>query len=199
MLSIYDPLLSVTCPVVWRCSRLLLLDLYNRNLGSRHLDIGPGTGYFLDECHFPVAEPRVVLADNSVAVLRAVTRRISRYHPDTVLVEAPELNLKESQFDSVAMLNFLHCLPGNLASKCVIFDHIIGHVSPGGRIFGCTILGEGVRHSLPAQAFLKRLNRNGMFHNTSDTLDSLHKELGTRFADYRIRVYGSIAFFEISV
>lgn len=196
-LSVYDPMLRFTCPAVWRCSRQLMLDLYNRNLGRRHLDIGPGTGYFLDLCSFPVPEPCVVLADNSVAVLDKVSRRISRYHPDTWLGDAFHLDLKECRFESVAMLNLLHCLPGDMTDKSAIFDQLTELVNPGGRIFGCTLLGQGVRHTRAASMLLKQLNRDGMFNNADDSLDSLNTELAKRFASYQVRVYGSMALFEI--
>src|SRR6185437_11688062 len=97
-LSVYDFLLRVTCPLVWHCPRQALVDLYSHNAGMRHLDIGPGTGYFLDKCDFPGPEPSVVLVDNSRAVLDRVTSRIARYHPAALFGDALDLDLGDAKF-----------------------------------------------------------------------------------------------------
>ncbi len=198
-LTAYDPLLRVTCPLIWHCPRQVMVDLYNHNAGMRHLDIGPGTGYFLDKCDFPGPGPSVVLADNSSAVLDRVTRRIARYRPATLFGDALDLDLGTAEFESIALLNLLHCLPGDMPYKCTIFDRITSHLDSGGRIFGCSLLGKGPRHSRASLALMKLLNQVGIFHNTDDSLDSLDTELGRRFSSYRLRICGSMALFEVKV
>ena len=50
LLAIYDPfVLGFMARVVWRCPTPQVIDRYRDNLGQRHLDVGPGTGYFLDK------------------------------------------------------------------------------------------------------------------------------------------------------
>ncbi len=39
------------------------LTLYDQYVSANHLDIGVGTGYFLDHCRFPAANPRLALMD----------------------------------------------------------------------------------------------------------------------------------------
>ena len=52
-LALYDLfILGVSCSLVWRCPRRHFLDLYDRHVGSPHLDVGVGTGFFLDRCRF---------------------------------------------------------------------------------------------------------------------------------------------------
>jgi hypothetical protein len=48
-----------------------------------HLDVGVGTGYFLDRCTFPVAAPEVHLMDLNPNCLEKTARRIRRYRPVT--------------------------------------------------------------------------------------------------------------------
>ena len=198
-LTAYDPMLRVTCPLVWHCPRQEMVDLYSHNAGMSHLDIGPGTGYFLDKCDFPGPEPSLVLVDNSIAVLDRVASRIARYHPAALFGDALDLDLGAAKFESIALLNLLHCLPGDMADKCAIFDRIADHLHPGGRIFGCSLLGKGPQNSRSALALMKLLNRVGIFHNADDSLDSLAAELGRRFSSCRLRTRGSMALFEVKV
>lgn len=61
LLSIYDLfVLGFLCRFMWKCRSLYLLELYNRRVTSNHLDMGVGTGYFLDHCRFPSDKPRIV-------------------------------------------------------------------------------------------------------------------------------------------
>jgi hypothetical protein len=70
VLAIYDALvLGLSCRFVWKCPAPSLLDWYNGHVSANHLDVGVGTGYFLDRCHFPSATPRIVLADLSESSL----------------------------------------------------------------------------------------------------------------------------------
>jgi hypothetical protein len=198
-LTAYDPMLRVTCPLVWHCPRQAMVDLYCNNAGMRHLDIGPGTGYFLDKCNFPGPEPSIALVDNSMAVLDRVTSRIARYRPTVYFGDALDLDLGTAKFESAGLLNLLHCLPGDMAYKCTIFDRITDHMDSGGRIFGSSLLGPSAPHGHAALALIKLLNRAGIFHNADDSLDSLRAELGKRFSSCRLRAYGSMALFEVEV
>ncbi len=48
-LALYDlVVLGFSNFFVWRCSSRLILDFYNQHISDKHLDIGVGTGYFLD-------------------------------------------------------------------------------------------------------------------------------------------------------
>ncbi|MGW7537852.1 class I SAM-dependent methyltransferase [Amycolatopsis sp. NPDC054798] len=198
LLSVYDQwVLGCVCSAVWRCPRGIMLRLYDRNVGARHLDLGPGTGFFLDRCWFPVREPRVALVDLNENVLRTAGRRIRRYAPALYRrnVLAP-LELGPERFDSAGLNLLLHCLPGGMPHKATAIDHVLSCVRPGGRVFGSTVLGRGVRHGRLAVKALQSFNEDGSMSNAEDSLDGLEAELAARFADYRIRVHGSIALFE---
>lgn len=53
-LKYYDWLLEFTCNRIWHCSIERTLALYQQHLSSDHLEVGVGTGYFLDR----VCEPK---------------------------------------------------------------------------------------------------------------------------------------------
>ncbi len=50
------------------------------------------------------------------------------------------IDINEPNFDSISMNYLLHCLPGTIADKMVVFDHLYSLLNPGGVIFGHTII-----------------------------------------------------------
>ena len=82
-LRIYDWfVLGFSNRFLWRCPTSELEALYDRNVSARHLDIGVGTGYFLDKAAWPVADPEITLVDLNPHSLDAAARRIARFSPD---------------------------------------------------------------------------------------------------------------------
>jgi hypothetical protein len=203
ILSTYDTwVLGFVCPVVWGCPRSEMLRQYNRSAGARHLDLGPGTGWFLEHATFPTLTPELVLVDLNEGVLRKAGGRVAHLRPRLLKrdVLAPLDLGEEAQFDSVALNMLIHCLPGDMAHKATVFDHVLPYVAPGGRIFGSTVLAKGVQHGKLAPKALENLNDgNGPMNNLDDSLADLESEIGARFKDFRIAVRGSIALFDITV
>lgn len=197
LLRVYDILVyRFNGPVVWRCRKRDLLDLYDKHVSARHLDIGVGTGYLLDRCRFPVEQPRITLMDLNPNSLSVAARRLRRYGPRTHRANVLDpWQLPAESFDSVAMSNVLHCAPGTLEDKAVALDHARTVLAPGGCLFGSTVLGEGVEHTRLSRMAMKRLNRRGMFSNADDRLEDLDAGLGDAFAAHEIEVRGAIALF----
>lgn len=201
VLAIYDPIaLGMVCPLAWRCPRRYMLAFYDRNIRGTHLDVGPGSGYFLDKCRFPVAKPSITLVDLNELVLTTVTRRIARYRPVSFVRDVLHpLDLGDRRFESAAVMNVLHCLPGTMAQKVTALENVLPYVEPGGRIFGSTVLGKDVDLSRFGHWMMRQYNAAGSFRNADDTLEALDAELSRRFAKHRLRVKGAMAFFEIDV
>ena len=197
LLSIYDfCVLGFLCRFMWRCPSRHLMDLYNQCVTSNHLDVGVGTGYFLDHCRFPTHKPRIALIDLNTNSLDVTRRRLSRYAPVAYRRDVLELIDVDTQpFDSVAINGLLHCLPGTIRTKGVVFDHLKPLLKPGGLIFGCTILNKGVKKSPPAQWTMNWLNRQKVFTNLEDDLEDLKAELSKRFQRYDVQVIGCMALF----
>ena len=81
-LAVYDLfVLRFSNSFIWKCPSRLLLDLYDRLVSDRHLDVGVGTGYFLDKCRFPVAVPSIALLDLNANSLQVTAKRLERYKP----------------------------------------------------------------------------------------------------------------------
>jgi hypothetical protein len=196
-LALYDVLiLGLSCSLVWRCPRRHFLDLYDRHVGSPHLDIGVGTGYFLDRCRFSIDRPQITLLDPSDACLSKAASRLEHYSPRVVNASALEpLDLGTARFASIALNGVLHCLPATPETKAAVLARLRPLLEDGGVVFGSTILGSGVEHGRLARKALARYNREGFFTNLADDLDGLERALAHSFADQHIEVRGSFALF----
>ena len=54
------------------------------HVGARHLDVGVGTGWFLDHCRWPVESPKITLLDLNENSLAVASKRIRRHAPATM-------------------------------------------------------------------------------------------------------------------
>ncbi|MBI2477144.1 MAG: class I SAM-dependent methyltransferase [Planctomycetia bacterium] len=173
MLRLYDLLvLGVSNRFIWKCPTARLLQLYNDNVSNNHLDVGVGTGYYLDRCRFPSDQPRITLLDMNPNCLRAAADRISRYSPTCVEGNLFEpLNLSDAKFDSIGLNYVLHCLPGNMQDKLVAVKHLADLLAPGGVLFGSTLLHGGVSKNGAARR--RRSSRGSQRRLTLTTSKSL--------------------------
>lgn len=194
LLAIYDWwVLGFMAHVVLRSPTRLMVERYRSLLGPRHLDIGPGSGYFVDVAALEGVE--LTLLDPNRDVLDHCTNRLSRFTP--IVVEADVLKPLPVQgpFDSVALSAVLHCLPGPMEAKGKAVRNAASVLHPEGVLFGGTVLGLDERHTAPARAFLKAANRQGGFDNLDDTRDGLEAILSASFTEVDIDVVGSLALF----
>jgi ubiquinone/menaquinone biosynthesis C-methylase UbiE len=197
VLRTYDLLvLGLSNRFIWKCPTRQLLALYDDNISSNHLDVGVGTGYFLDHCTFPKKTPRIALLDLNENCLQQTAKRIERYRPEIVQANLLEpISYEGQRFTSISMNYVLHCLPGDLNAKAVAFDHLRHLLKPGGVIFGSTLLAHGVRRSLIARRLMAIYNRKRIFSNADDSLDDLQRILSDRFVDVEVTVTGCAALF----
>ena len=184
--------------LAWRCPTKTLLDFYNAHVSARHLDLGVGTGGLLDKCAFPIADPVVVIADLDEKKLRFAEKRLRRFHPAAYNINMLKpFWIRPAGFQSIALNHVLHCLPGDMQSKGVVFQHVkplLDH-RKNSIVFGSTILGKNARHSLFARGLLLAKNASGVFTNNRDTVWDLENALKIHFPDYELRIKGSVALF----
>jgi SAM-dependent methyltransferase len=197
VLALYDlEVLKFELPVVFKCPSSRIAALYDRHVADRHLDVGVGTGYFLDGCRFPVAKPEVHLMDLNPTCLETTSRRIARYAPVAHRCNVLEpIRLPLPRFGSIAMSNLLHCLPGSLREKEPVLRHLKPFLREDGVLFGVTVLGEGVDAG-PLYRYVNRVyNRKAIFSNLRDNAADLATILSRNFASHTVEVVGSLAFF----
>jgi SAM-dependent methyltransferase len=200
VLSAYDTfVLQWSNTYAWRCPRERLLTHYSTHLGARHLDIGPGTGWYLHQATYPTAAPEITLMDLNTNTMAMTTSRLAErnitpeIHTGSIL--AP-IDPAVGVFDSVAANFVFHCVPGTWAQKGTAFGHIAQVVADDGVFFGSTILGTGVEHNL----FGRTLNAlyNGpikAFDNRADDPGGLNTALSAAFETVDITVVGTVAIF----
>ncbi len=197
-LNVYDyVVLGFSNRFLWRCPTSKLEAMYDRNVSDDHLDVGVGTGYFLDKATWPVEQPQITLLDLNANSLEAASRRIGRYKPETFAANVFEPLPTGRKYRSVGLCYLLHCLPGAMAEKApAVFDNVIEVTEAGGRIFGATILQGDAQRSVAAQALMNFYNRKGIFSNSSDTFAALENVLRERFEKFTTRRHGAVVIFE---
>lgn len=198
VLRLYDVVVhGLSNHLLWRCPTRTLRALYDRNVSARHIDIGVGTGYFLDKARWPVANPEITLVDLNPNSLASAARRIARFDPRTVRANALEaLSGLDGAFASAGLCYLLHCLPGTLATKAAVFDNLMPLLAPGARVFGATIVQGDAPRSPPARKLMDAYNAKGIFSNRDDRIEDLETALARRFSEVRLRLIGSVAVFE---
>lgn len=199
MLRLYDLIvLGVSNRWVWKCPTSRLLKLYNDNVSGNHLDVGVGTGYYLDHCQFPGEQPRVTLLDLNTNCLEAAARRIQRYQPTRHQANIFESLDLASTFDSIGVNYVLHCLPGSMSDKFQTITNLACMLTHNGVLFGSTLLHDGVPRGWLARRLMAFYNRKQVFSNEQDNLQSLDEGLAARFESYEIEVVGCAALFKAS-
>lgn len=196
-LAFYDAfVLGLSNRLIWRCPTRRILALYDRHATDNHLDVGVGTGWYLDHCGFRAARPRIGLMDANPHSLAAASRRIARYRPETFRADvlAP-VGITAARFGSISLTYLLHCLPGGMDAKARAFDNLRPMMAPGAVVFGATLLARGVPRNAAARALMRAYNRMGVFSNATDGLDDLRAALQSRFTGLEIETIGCAALF----
>ena len=133
------------------------------------------------------------LNPNSLAV---AARKLARYHPESYLRNVLDpIEIDALPFDSVGLANLLHCLPGTMKTKKVVFENLKAVLNPGGTFFGCTLLGRGVERNPLARLTLYFMNARGYLSNKQDDLEGLEQNLSECFPESSVKVVGCVALF----
>lgn len=192
----YDKMLKFFSGNFWGCPVETAIEHYNKNITGNHLDVGVGTGYFLDVCRFPVSNPRLVLMDSNMEPLELAKERLARYSPSIVQANILEpIAYEGEKFDSVALNHVVHCLPGTMEDKGQAFGHLRALLNDNGVFFGATVLGRGVKHNFMGAAWLNYCNKKGVLDNHRDDCEGLEAALSAHFSKVSVQVIGRTALF----
>lgn len=196
-LAVYDILvLGISNRYIWKCPSAQIKAHYNRHVSANHLDVGVGTGYFLDRCEFPSETPRVALMDLNPNTLDFASKRVSRYTPETYIHNIFDpISTNIRRFDSVGVNYLLHCLPGSISEKAAVFDNLKALMTRNAVIFGSTILQGNAPRNWTARRLMRLYNKKRIFSNTADDLESLEGALNQRFEDVEVELIGCVALF----
>jgi SAM-dependent methyltransferase len=194
-LRIYDPLvLRFYSRFVWRCPNPVLIRHYDAHLGRRHLDVGPGTGWFLERAQLP-EDFELTLLDPNGDVLDFAARRLTHLNPALVQADVLKPLPFEPRFDSVALNYVLHCLPGPMSCKSEAVRNVRDVLAPGGTVFGATLVSDPERHNRISRTAMNVNTRKGIFDNLEDTEEAVRNLLTASFEQVDLSVTGSVAVF----
>lgn len=195
LLAIYDAwVLKFMTRAVWKTPIPPVVARYRRNVGARHLDVGPGTGYFIARSTTP-GDTQVTLLDPNPQVLKHASERLAAWAPVTVEADVMKPLPVEVGYDSAALSFVLHCLRDPMSNKATAIRNVADVLTPDGVLFGGTVLGTREPHTRSARAFLWAANKQGGFDNRDDTVEGLREILDASFRNVEIETSGSAALF----
>lgn len=196
VLLVYDFwVLGFSNSLLWKCPTKVLKNEFVKNASLNHLDIGVGTGYYLEKC-LVGAERRLALLDLNLNSLGAAASRVKHIKTETYHANILEtLEFQCDKFDSVSLNFLLHCLPGTLTEKSIVFNNIIPYLNDGAVVFGSTILGEGTEAGFLAKKLMSIYNKKRIFDNAKDNLNDLLSSLNFYFSEVDVQVIGCVALF----
>jgi hypothetical protein len=195
-LNVYDLVLQIISTAFWGCSASRVVRFYDEHVSSNHLEVGVGTGYFLDHCRFPVGNGRLVLMDSNPDPIEYASARLRRYAPAKIQANVMKsIPVDGEKFDSIGINHVVHCLPGTMREKGVAFQNLKALMKDGAVLFGATVLGQGVDHNLLGAKWLEHFNQRGVLDNLRDTSADLKAVLGELFAMSSVEVVGRTALF----
>jgi len=195
MLAVYDRfVIGFVSWFVWRVPMDPVMEGYRQHIRDRHLDIGAGTGWFIERSGLPDGS-RVTLIDPNPNVLRHAARKLHRFDVTTVEADVLKPLPVQGPFESAALNLVIHCLPGPLSRKAAAVENIASVLAPTGVLFGASVLGRSGDHSWLARRFLAAFNRRGAFDNLDDSEDGLRAILEASFEQVELETVGSAAIF----
>lgn len=194
LLSIYDFFLfNFISPYLWGCKEALLVNWYRSLCGTKHLEVGVGTGHLLDKSS--PAIHRLSLMDLSVSCLDKTSKRLKRYNPNTwhknILLP---LNDVEDRFDSISINYVMHCVAGTYKTKGVSFGYLKNLLTDDGVLFGASVLRTD-DSGRAARILMNLLNWTGVFNNNGDTIQDLQESLQRHFRFSKVIKRSSSALF----
>lgn len=162
ILNNYDYLVNnINCKYVWKCDQQKIKKLYQKNITKNHLEIGPGTGYFLKDFQFD----NLIIMDINRDVL---TESLINLKDNAKKITALNHNIFEENnmidldgVESVGLSYVLHCVPGRLNQS---MENMVNNINNSNPIyFGSTVLPS--KHIDMAMIEIQILNKLGIFNN----------------------------------
>ena len=80
----------------------------------------------------PSAEDIAALMELNAVCLAVAVDRVARFRPECYEANILEpVTIEAEKFDSIGMNYVLHCVPGTIRTKAVVFEHLKALASPG--------------------------------------------------------------------
>lgn len=170
ILNNYDYLVNnINCKYAWKCNQSVIKNLYKNNISKNHLEIGPGTGYFLKDYHF-----------NNLALMD-INRDILKESQNNLKINSKNITIYQHNIfdndnrvnnlnlDSIGLTYVLHCVPGKLD---FLLNNLVKNLNSNNyTIFGATVIPNSNDFIASTELFF--LNKTGIFSNYNDKMEDL--------------------------
>lgn len=193
----YDYLVNnINCNIVWKCNQNKIIQHYDSNITNNHIEIGPGTGYFLKKNQYNTLQLIDInndILEDSSKNLEAISKKIDTHCHNIFSCSSSHINPSRS----IGLTYVLHCVPGKIENNLntmiqnIQFDNY--------NLFGASVVQDPVETNILAETELLWLNRLGIFNNENDTYSGLHEYLEESGMEYNLRLEGYVAIFDIKV
>lgn len=201
-LAIYDIwVIRLSNRFGWQCPADTMLAPYHRHAGRRHLEVGPGSGWYPAHTRFPDGA-EITLTDLNRTSLAYAARRLRKaghiVHETVASVLEPVPVPAGAGYDSIGINFVLHCVPGDFTAKGIAFTHLARVLADDGTLFGSTILGDHTPHTGFGRLLTTTYRRVGAFNNRHDTRADLGAALDAAFGEYHLTDIGDVTLFTAS-
>lgn len=166
----YDYLVNnINCKYVWKCDQRYIKKLYANNITNKHIEIGPGTGYFIKKYQFNnlhLVDINQDILDNSKKNIINNCQNI-KIHNQNIFEYNNKIN---EDITSIGMSYVLHCVPNNLD---ISLDNLVENIKTNNQvtIFGSTVIPN--KKDFLAMTEIYTLNTLGIFNNINHNKEQL--------------------------
>lgn len=197
-LAIYDLwVIALSDRFAWNCPAERMLEPYEKFLGAQHLEVGPGSGWYLVNTQLP-ADCSVTLLDLNPTPIEHTRQRLQGKAQGVHAVRANVLEplpaATGTGYDSIGINFVFHCLPGSFADKGAAFTHLAAVLSDNGVLVGSTILNQRPA-TLFGRALTTAYRRLGAFNNAADDRAGLTAALAAAFDEFELTDIGDVTLF----
>ena len=196
-LKLYDYLVNdINCSYAWRCHKSNIFENYKNNIKTNHLEIGPGTGYFLEN-NYNIK--KLYLMDINDDTLNFSKNNLSEnYQLETINHNIFEDKLEIKDLESVGLNYVLHCVPGRLEDN---IDNLINNLETNNKVnfFGATVVSDKILQNRLSTIELFFLNKYNIFNNEMDTSKNLIDYLKYNHIKYQEKIVGNVLLFSFEI
>ena len=167
ILKNYDFLVNhINCKYVWKCDKKNIINMYNKNISKNHIEIGPGTGYFLKDYKFD----NLTLIDINKNILLECKENLHKNCKNISIINTDIFDennkIDVNHYESVGINYVLHCVNNDLS---ISIDNLINNLpQKKHKMFGSTVIPPVNKYNL-ANLEIFLLNLSGIFNNKKHT------------------------------
>lgn len=188
---------------IWKCPSSTIHHHYFNYIKPRHLEIGAGNGYFLEQCTKVTSDSTIGIMDIDANAIKQARLRLQKKHLTQLRsyqIRPSHFNdlglCNETEYQSIGIHDVLHKIPGTLEYKLGnLLEAASIHKNEPLKVFGSLLLSDSESHSLLAKKLIRFYQNRNVFHNKYDSLPRLESTLSQYGTAINIEIVGSIALF----